>query len=177
MTQIRWECPNRTLHDSYLLDLPRLNRRGFSRAHNHHDAARTSPRCGTAPGARNTCRRRAAWLHRGDIARPWVYSRYVSPPGPRRGRHGASADHEGGEAEGPVCPHDDQAQTIATTARRPISGLSAQERADLAGVGFLRGLVAMASRGPGPHPAFVLKGPGLRYRNSDKLQKATGPGP
>jgi hypothetical protein len=32
----------------------------------------------------------------------------------------------------------DRAQTIATSARRPISGLSAQERADLAGVGFLR---------------------------------------
>ena len=30
MTQIRWECPNRTLHDSYLLDFP-ANRRGFSR--------------------------------------------------------------------------------------------------------------------------------------------------
>src|SRR5260221_13846393 len=70
----------------------------------------------------------------------------------------------------------DRAQTIATSARRPISGLSAQERADLAGVGFLRGLVAMASRGPGPHPAFVVKGPGLRYRNSDRLQKPRGRG-
>lgn len=29
MIQIRRECPNRTLHDSYLLDLPRPNRRGF----------------------------------------------------------------------------------------------------------------------------------------------------
>jgi hypothetical protein len=52
------------------LDLPRSNQRGFSRdsydvAHNHRDAARTSPQRETAPGARNTCGRRAAWLHRG----------------------------------------------------------------------------------------------------------------
>src|SRR5258707_15349868 len=73
-------------------------------AHTHRDAARTSPQRKTALGARDTCRRRAAWQHRGDIARPWVQRRYASRPGPRGARHGAPPDHEGGQAEDPVCP-------------------------------------------------------------------------
>jgi len=47
-------------------------------AHNHRDAARTSPQRKTALGARNTCCRGAAWPHWGDIARPRVQRRYVS---------------------------------------------------------------------------------------------------
>src|SRR6266404_2207645 len=112
MTQIRWERPNWTLMTHTFPDLPRPNRRGFSRdaydvAHNHCDAARTSPRHETALDARNTRRRRTAWLHRGDIARPWVQRRYVSRPRPRRARHGAPPDHEGGQTGDPVCPHND----------------------------------------------------------------------
>src|SRR6266853_547985 len=93
-------------------DLPRPNRRGFSCdtydvAYNRRDIARTSPQRETALGARNTCRRRAAWLHRGDVARPWVQRRYVSRPGPRRARHSAPPDHEDRQAEDPDCQHED----------------------------------------------------------------------
>jgi hypothetical protein len=73
-------------------------------------------------GARNTCCRGAAWLYRGDIARPWVQCRYVSRPGPRRARNGAPPDHEGGQAEDPVWPHDDHG-------RRPDGARRLTERA------------------------------------------------
>ena len=142
-------------------DLPRPDRRGFSRhsfdvAHTHRDAARTSPQRKTALGARDTCRRRAAWQQRGDIARPWVQRRYVSRPGPRRARHSARPDHEGGQAEDPICPRDDH-QRWPEGARRLIE--LTQERAAVAGVGYRRGVGQRASRGPGPSSRF-FKGPG-----------------
>ena len=97
---------NRDTRPLPILTCPRPNRRAFSRdsygvAHNHCDAARTSPQRETALGARNTCRRRPARLRRGDVARPWVQSRYDSRPGPRWARYGALRDHEGGQTQEP----------------------------------------------------------------------------
>jgi hypothetical protein len=49
-----------------------------------------------------------------------------------------------------------------------MSGLSAQERADVASVGFRRGVVERASRGPGPSAGFASsKGSGLRGEHSE----------
>src|SRR5258708_35840506 len=70
-----------------------------------------------------TCRRRATWLHGDGVARPWVRRRYVSRLGPRWARHRPSSDHEGGQAEDPVCPHEDhgrrQEGARKLTARAP----------------------------------------------------------
>jgi len=53
--------------------------------------------------------------------------------------------------------------TLRTDASAPLGTppLGAWERPDVASVGFLRGVAdGAASRGPGPHSAFVAKGPG-----------------
>jgi len=56
----------------------------------------------------------------------------------------------------------DRAQTIATSARSPMSGLSAQERADAASVGFLRGVANKPHAAPALIPHSSQKGRGLR---------------
>ncbi len=145
-------------------DLPRPNRRGFSCdtydvAYNHRDVARTSPQRETALGARNTCRRGTARLHWGDIARPWVQRRYVSRPCPRRARHSAPRDHEGGQAEDPICPRYDH-RRWPEGARRLIE--LAQERAAVVGVGFSVGC-QRPHAAPAPlRDLTVPKGRGLR---------------
>ncbi len=163
---MRLACPYPGHPFLKLLDLPRPNRRGFPRdsydvAHNHRDAARTSPQRETALRARNTYPRRAAWLHRGDIACPWVQRRYVSRPGPRRARYGAPPDYEGGQAEDPVCPHEDHG-------RRP----EGDQRLIELGPGTRRcgrrwipawGCPAGASRGPGPCSAISPEGAGASH--------------
>jgi hypothetical protein len=61
------------------LTCPAQTGRGFSYdsydvAYNHRDVARTSPQRETARGGPNARCRRAARLHRDNVARPWVHS-------------------------------------------------------------------------------------------------------
>src|SRR5713101_3355289 len=80
-------------------DLPRPNRRGFSRdaydvAYNHHEAAKTSSRRRTAPSTPIACLQ-SVRCHRSNHARPRLHPSNIRQARPRRACNCTERDRQG----------------------------------------------------------------------------------